>query len=154
MMERSLGTRVLALFACLGLAGCVAQPSISVPVGTQPAATMTTISSNARSAGARAVRVGSNAVAITYTGAPRNYIACTRAGSPASTHGLALDARSEYVQPAGGSSVRGSTQYIVTQTRARQSIEFSDGTSAQFPSGLTCRATGRLPGRLLAQPAG
>lgn len=154
-MERSIGDRALVLVVCLGLAGCVAQPSVSVPVGSQPAATMTTISSNARSIGARAVRVGNNAVGVTYSGPPRDYIACADgSGNAASTRGLALDARSEFVQGDGSDAVRGSTQYIATRTRARQSIEFSDGTSAQFPSGRRCSATGRLPRSLLPAPAG
>jgi hypothetical protein len=154
-MRRLTGIRAVALAACAGLAGCVAQPTVSVPVGTQPSATMSSITANARSIGARAVQVGGNAAVVTYSGSPRDYIACASpSGSAVSTRGLALDARGEFAQRDGSGSVQGSTQYIATQTRARQSIEFSDATSAQFPSGTRCRATGTFPARLIGAPAG
>lgn len=155
MMQRKAGMRALALVAVAGLAGCASQPMMSAGVGTGPSATMATIAANGQALGARTFLVGSNSAAVLYSGPPMDFIACADAsGSAVSTRNLSLDARGEFTQAPGSSSVRTMTQYIVTMSSTQQSIEFTGTTSAQFSSGTRCSATGRFPGRLLTPPSG
>lgn len=111
-----------------------------------------TISSKARSIGARAQRAGNAASIVTYRGRPRDFVKCRTKGGKSIT-GYALDSRTT-VQ-LSGRKARAKTLYLVTakfRNRGKtgaQSVAFTRSGVGKFDNGVTCRATGKLERLLL-----
>lgn len=150
MLQKSILALGVAAIA-FGLAACdnatgTAAPTVQLSNNNAQDVLLAT-RGNARAFGGSSTVYGDAGAAVTYSGSPRNFVACDAGGDVLGR--IKLDTRS--IMRVVGNAIQTDTIYVATRSTGsgRKSIQFSDGTSAAFSNGARCRSTGVLERSIL-----